>query len=113
MIKDAVAKLLLVPLLGISIALLTSSVATPRLSTSGTLLSLLYWTGITFISWQGIVITTAYIRNQKPLQQKITLKVFLLLLCTAALALLIIMLATMAWTKLFQLPMFLFWAGAC
>jgi two-component system, LytTR family, sensor kinase len=104
MIKDAVAKLFLVPLLGISIALLTGCLANTSLTFSGAMLSLLFWIGISFFVWQGIVITTAFIRNQKRFRKKITLKVFLLLFSSAVLALLITSLATLAWNKLFQYP---------
>jgi two-component system, LytTR family, sensor kinase len=104
MIKDAVAKLLLVPLLGICIAFGSGCLASATLSFSGALLSLLFWIGVSFFAWQGIVIITAFIRNQKQFRKKTTLKIFLLLLSISVFTLLITSLATLAWNKLFHFP---------
>lgn len=102
MIKDATAKLLLIPLLGFSIAFCTnlSSLSDQWYYELG--LSILFWIAVTFLLWQGVVAITAFIRNRTQPRKVISLKLFLLLICTAALGWLITRFATSLWNQLFQ-----------
>src|SRR6476660_6320343 len=104
MFKDAAAKLLLVPLLGISISILSMLLSFSGRTFSEVLLSVIFWICVTFFMWQGSVAATAYIRNHPRIRKVISLKLFLLLLLTIAVALIISSLAVSLWNKLFSNP---------
>jgi len=104
MIRDAAAKLLLIPALGMCISILTMALSLSTRSVTEILLSILFWTSITCLLWQGIVAVTAFIRNHSRIRQLIPLKLILLLFATAIIALLITRVAVSLWNKLFQNP---------
>src|SRR5206468_1107505 len=104
MIRDAAAKLLLIPALGMCISILTMALSLSSRSVAEILLSILFWTSITFLLWQGIVAVTAFIRNHSRIRKLIPLKLVLLLFATAVIALLITSVAVSVWNKLFQNP---------
>ena len=104
MIRDAAAKLLLIPILGISISILTMALSISSRSLAEILLSILFWTAITFFLWQGVVAVTAFIRNHSRVRKVIHLKLVLLLFATAVIALLFTSVAVSIWNKLFQNP---------
>jgi two-component system, LytTR family, sensor kinase len=104
MIKDAVAKLLLIPLLGFSIAYCTLLPSFSNRRFSEMVLSVLFWIVVTFFLWQGVVAITAFIRNHSRTRKLISLKIFLLLICTAAAAALIASFAVSIRHLLFQNP---------
>ena len=104
MIRDAAAKLFLIPLLGFSIAVCTSLASWSSRGFSELVLIILFWIVVTFFLWQCIVAITAFIRNQDQTRKFIALKIFLLLSSTAATAWLITSFAIGLWQKLFQNP---------
>jgi two-component system, LytTR family, sensor kinase len=105
MIKDAAAKLLLIPLLGFGIAIFTSLASFSSRPFSELILSGLFWIVVTYFLWQGIVAITAFIRKQAQTRRVIALKIFLLLVSTAATAWVVTSFAVSLWQKLFQTPM--------
>src|SRR5215217_4800440 len=104
MIRDAAAKLLLVPLLGISISILTMLLSFDSRPLQDIVFSALFWIIVTFFLWQGIVAATAFIRNHSRIRKIISLKIFLLFFITACVALLITSVAVSIWNKLFSNP---------
>src|SRR5438309_3029080 len=105
MIKDDAAKLLLIPLLGIGIAFCTSLASFSNHRFSKLFLSGLFWIVVTYFLWQGIVAITSFIRNRAQTRRLIALKIFLLLVSTAATAWVVTSFAMSLWQKLFQNPM--------
>lgn len=104
MIKDAAAKLLLIPLLGTGIALLSMPGSRNRLPFPEVLFYALFWAAVTFLLWQSTVAVTAFIRNHAALRKQGAWKIFLLLFSTTAFALLITGMAIALWKQLFQNP---------
>jgi sensor histidine kinase YesM len=86
MIKDVAAKLLFVPLLGLIIPALTSVFVCNDCSFYQLFACAVFYIGITYLLWQGIVAITAAIRNQPRLRKQTALKVLLLILFTGLFA---------------------------
>lgn len=86
MIKDVAAKLLLIPLLGLFIPVLTSLFVCNHCTLSDIILCNLSYILITFLLWQGIVFITAFVRNNPHIRKIPLVKVMLLICCTAVFA---------------------------
>lgn len=104
MIKDAAAKLFLIPLLGFSIAVCTSLASWYNRRFSEFILISLFWIVTTFFLWQCIVAITSFVRNQAQTRKIISLKIFLLLSSTALIAWLVTSFAIGIGQILFQTP---------
>jgi sensor histidine kinase YesM len=105
MMKDVAARLLFIPLLGILIPLLTVFTAHAPYGLMETIAIYLLFIALTFLLWQGIVFITAFIRNQGGNLKKAGFKVLLLIVSTAAFALVATTLFKLLWNQLFQKPM--------
>lgn len=104
MIKDVAAKWLLIPLLGISIGIVTGSVSLKRFVFPETVSAALFWTTITLLLWQSTVASTAFIRHHARLRKKDAHKLLLLFFSTTTFALVISDIAINVWNNLFQNP---------
>jgi sensor histidine kinase YesM len=102
MIKDVAAKLLIIPLLGILIPLLTGFTDYAHDTIIQTILIYILFTALTFLLWHGIVFFTSYIRSRNRSHKKTALKILLLIFCAAAFAFLGTSIFTFLWNKLFQ-----------
>jgi hypothetical protein len=105
MIKDVAAKLLLIPLLGVLIPLLTGFMAYAPHGVTESIGIYLLFIALTFLLWQGLVFITAFIRTQSGNRMKAGPKVMLLIFCAAAFAFIGTTLFMLLWNKLFQKPM--------
>jgi sensor histidine kinase YesM len=102
MIRDQLYKRLFIPLAGAAFPFLAGLFSPSSYSFFFQLLTILFFIATTFLSWQGIVMLTAYQRIQKSLQKNILLKLLVLPLGGALLAAAIFLLATGVWQLMMQ-----------
>lgn len=90
MIKDVAAKLLIIPLVGLLIPVLTSLFVCNHCTLSDIIFCNLSYILVTALLWQGVVAITAFVRNNPHIRKIPLLKVLLLIFCTALFAILFI-----------------------
>lgn len=99
MIKDGIAKLVLIPLLGIAFPLCNRLVPFSTAFELHFLFALFFWLSFTTVLWQGVVLLTSNLRHQNGLRQQPILKLAVLILCTLLFATFISLLASLLWNK--------------
>jgi sensor histidine kinase YesM len=97
MIRDQLYKRLFIPLTAAAFPFLAGLFGLSGYKMLTVLFTILFFTGIVLVAWQGVVQLTAFLRTRKALLKNIFLKLVLVPVATGFLSATVIVLATLAW----------------
>ncbi len=101
MIRDVTLKMLLIPLLGLLLPLLTGVIIISAHSQASLMVSAAFFLLLSFIIWQSIIYITALVRRSKPAIKNVYYKLLLLLLGIGVAVAFIAGVFLIIWQKLF------------
>ncbi len=97
MIRDQLYKRIFIPLAAVAFPFLAGLFGPSGFHTLTIVSTILFFTGVAFLGWQGVVYLTAWLRTRKGLLQRPFLKLVSVPLVCAVLASAVFTLATVAW----------------